>query len=226
MKLMKWMAKAIIQVVIMVMISGITTIYAVQLYVDELVRGTPLAGQLKRVDPLLLIGQWGEQAYGYLNGEKEDGKSVRVSSVPSESSRNADKQPAPAKSDTGSDKATVEPKKPVGDDAVAVWSQTSSSSTSGSGNYGSGSSDAADKGNKVVMSSEEFAKKKDALSSEDKMKLFSLLASSLPQDEMQQMSKIAEDGVTASEMRELERIVSAYLSPDQYSQLTEILNKY
>jgi hypothetical protein len=101
----------------------------------------------------------------------------------------------------------IEESKP--DDAVAVWNDMSSS---------------GDKA--VVMSTEDFRKKKELLSNEDKMNIFSLLVSRLPQEQMQKISTFVEDGITADEMREVQMIVEQHLQPKEYRQLMEILNKY
>lgn len=59
---------------------------------------------------------------------------------------------------------------------------------------------------KVVVSGEEFAKKKDELTQEQKNKIFSVI-SKLPQEDIQYISKLMENGITASELKELEQIL-------------------
>ncbi len=76
------------------------------------------------------------------------------------------------------------------------------------------------------MSTEDFAKKKEALSSDDKMKIFSLVVAKLPQTEVQTLSAILEDGITTQELDEVNATLKKYLSDKELSQLTAILNKY
>lgn len=101
---------------------------------------------------------------------------------------------------------------PPPDDAVAVWSR-------------SGSKEASQK-DKVVMSAEQFQTKREKLSEEDKKTVFSLLISRLPQEELQQMSTMIEDGITSAELSEIEKIVENYLKPDEFEKIIGIVNKY
>jgi hypothetical protein len=76
---------------------------------------------------------------------------------------------------------------------------------------------------KVVVSSEEFAKKKEQLSSDDKNKIFKLLMTRIPQAEIQKISQIMEDGITASELKDIEQLLQNYLKPEEYSQLLSMI---
>ncbi|PYI52408.1 hypothetical protein [Paenibacillus flagellatus] len=101
---------------------------------------------------------------------------------------------------------------PPQDDAVAAWSQT-------------GTGEAAKK-EKVVMSEEQFLTKRDKLSEEDKSAVFSMLVSRLPQEQVQHLSTMIEDGITSSELEEMKKIVEQYVQPDEYAKLMDIVNKY
>lgn len=74
-------------------------------------------------------------------------------------------------------------------------------------------------GGRVVVSGEEFTKKKEQLSNDDKNQIFKLLLTRVPQTEIQRISSMMEDGITASELTEIERILKNYLKPEEYSQL-------
>ncbi|WNQ11480.1 hypothetical protein MJA45_28455 [Paenibacillus aurantius] len=102
-----------------------------------------------------------------------------------------------------------EPPVPRGEGAVEVWGQT----TTGSGQN-------------LVMSAEDFIKKKEKLSDEDKMKIFTTLAGSLPASELQTLSAMAEDGITGEEMGKIQSMIDKYIKPEQVKELTAILNKY
>jgi hypothetical protein len=72
---------------------------------------------------------------------------------------------------------------------------------------------------KVVVSSEEFTKKKEQLSNDDKNKIFKLLMTRIPQAEIQNISRMMEDGITASELKDIEQLLQSYLKKEEYSQL-------
>lgn len=93
------------------------------------------------------------------------------------------------------------------EDAVEVWAAS------------------AEKHN-VIISTEDFQKKKEQLTNEDKMKIFSILVSRLPQEDMQKITGFVEDGITNDELQEVEQIVGKHLNAEEYSQLKQIINKY
>ncbi|GKS14511.1 hypothetical protein YDYSY3_55110 [Paenibacillus chitinolyticus] len=78
----------------------------------------------------------------------------------------------------------------------------------------------------VVMSTDDFSKKKDALSSGDKQKIFSILVAKLPAEEVQKLSAMVEDGITAEELKEVDSKLKKYLNSTEYEQLSGILKKY
>lgn len=78
----------------------------------------------------------------------------------------------------------------------------------------------------VVMSTDDFSKKKDALTSGDKQKIFSILVAKLPPEEVQKLSAMVEDGITAEELKEVDGKLKKYLNPAEYEQLSGILKKY
>lgn len=84
----------------------------------------------------------------------------------------------------------------------------------------------SDKDKVIVMSAEDFNRKKDLLTDEDKMEVFSILISKLPQDEMQQISEFVEDGITKEELQQAEVIIEQFVKDEEYDRLMEILNKY
>ncbi|NOU94737.1 hypothetical protein GC093_16135 [Paenibacillus sp. LMG 31456] len=98
---------------------------------------------------------------------------------------------------------------------------TAGSSSTGGQVAGIGS----DTAEKVVVSGEEFTKKKEQLSTNDKTKIFNLLVKRVPQNEMQHISKLMEDGITGSELKEIERVLQAYMKPEEYSQLLSLIKQ-
>jgi hypothetical protein len=95
-------------------------------------------------------------------------------------------------------------------DSITVWGQVNKTGTQ----------------KDIVMSKEEFAKKKDLLTSEDKMNIFSLVVSKLSQEEIQRLSTLLEKGITAEELKEVDLILQNKLKKEEYQQLLKILGKY
>ncbi|MEK8128968.1 hypothetical protein WMW72_13775 [Paenibacillus filicis] len=105
----------------------------------------------------------------------------------------------------------------VPEDAVAVWSRQPSQ------NATPNTPSPSDEDRRVVVSSEDFTKKKEQLSEQAKGKIFSMLVSRVPQEDMQKLSLLMEDGLTASEMKEAEEILQKHLKPEEYRDLLAIL---
>ncbi|MCR8634855.1 hypothetical protein [Paenibacillus radicis (ex Xue et al. 2023)] len=103
----------------------------------------------------------------------------------------------------------------------SVKKESSSSATSG----GTAAVNGLEAGEKVVVSGEEFTKKKEQLSTNDKTKIFNLLVKRLPQNEIQHISKLMEDGITASELKEIEQLLQTYMKPEEYSQLLGMIKQ-
>jgi len=81
-------------------------------------------------------------------------------------------------------------------------------------------------GDALVMSEEEFNEKRKRLSDDDKMEIFSIMMARLPQEELQRMSLLLEEGITAAEAAEIEEVIYAYLQQDEVARLLAILSKY
>jgi hypothetical protein len=103
------------------------------------------------------------------------------------------------------------------DDAIAAWSQS---------NTQSGSQSNAEQQNAMAFSAEELAQKKNKLSDTDKTRLFTLLMTKVPQDGMQRISQLMENGITTDEMTEIENILKTYLSEADMKELRTMLSKY
>lgn len=101
-------------------------------------------------------------------------------------------------------------------DAVPVWSQSGSKVNS----------DASGTGKKLAVSSDSFQSMKDKISNEDKMKLFSLLVTKLPEQDVQTISQLVEDGITNDELNQIDAIIQKSLSKEEYKEVLAILQKY
>jgi hypothetical protein len=78
----------------------------------------------------------------------------------------------------------------------------------------------------VYLSTDELDAKKDSISSEDRMEIFSILMSRLPPEEIQKISKLLEGGITSAEIREAANILKEHLNEQEYEKLIGILMKY
>lgn len=104
---------------------------------------------------------------------------------------------------------------PKSGDAVPVWNQSGKSASS-----------AAEQKRKVMMTAEDLQTLKEKMTSEDKMKVFALLSSRLPQNEIQTISQLVENGITEEKLGQIQTIMEKYLKPNEYQQLLDILSKY
>lgn len=224
MKLLTWLSKIVISTVLITSITMFTTWYVVNMYVEDIFRQYQLPAMGKKIQ----FGEFASRLAGELNivKGKDGGKKAASGGTPT-----AKPSPTPSLGPSGafpSPSSSPNPnvQQPVGgissssgvntspvnqDDAIAVM--------------GSARTEGSEK-KELVMSTEDFAKKKEALSGDDKMKIFSLVVAKLPQTEVQTLSAILEDGITTQELEEVNATLKKYLSDKELSQLTEILNKY
>lgn len=78
----------------------------------------------------------------------------------------------------------------------------------------------------IVMTTEEFMARQNLLTEEDKIAIFTMLFTKLPQHEFQNLSYWLEDGVTKGEMEDIYRMLGQYLTKEELEQLTKIIQKY
>jgi hypothetical protein len=241
MKLFAWLSKLLISTVLISTLSVLAAGYVVNLYVEEIVRQYQLPAIGKKIqfsdifarlsEDLNISKPKGDQAassatlkgldaikdMGGTSGQVQGSKTSSVSE-PDGQAGTGGSDPINPKPDTPKDAtkpAGTEPEASK-DSAVAVWGQVKQESSSAANN--------AEKD--LVISTEEFTKKKDMLSSEDKMKIFTLVVSKLSQDEVQHLSSLLEGGITVGEMKEVDQILQKYLKKEEYQQLLDVLGKY
>lgn len=75
----------------------------------------------------------------------------------------------------------------------------------------------------LVMSAEEFNEKRKSLSDSDKAEIFTMLYNHVPQEELQRLSGLVEDGITAEEARQIADVMEGYLEPADMERLLTIL---
>ncbi|MBP1963828.1 hypothetical protein [Paenibacillus aceris] len=218
MKVLTWLGKIVISTVLITSITMFTTWYVVNMYVEDIFRQYQIPALGKKIQ----FGEFASRLAGELNivMRRDGGKQAAPEETPSAAKPIPSPSPSgnvPSSnpsdslhSDAGADGAAVS-QGVKDDDAVAVMGRVS---------------DANEQKKELVMSTEDFAKKKEALSSDDKMKIFSLVVAKLPQNEVQHLSVLLEDGITTDELKQVNDTLKKYLNETELKQLTDILNKY
>ncbi|OXM84547.1 hypothetical protein [Paenibacillus rigui] len=243
MKGMAWLIKLIMSALITSMVCIASTFWVINTYVDMVLEQYQLKTTVQSTPSWSqLVGRLTQQ----LSMPKADSRSVALGektpkdqavtgaispdgsiTVPSGAGGGSGSSSAGAGS-TGSESPATTPTGKEGtpadknppEDAIAVFGHQSGQSGSSTG---SGSSSASDADKRVVVSGEDFTKKKDQLTNEEKNKIFNLLMTRVPQDEMQRISRLMEDGITAAELKEIEQVLQKYLKPEEYTQLLSMI---
>jgi hypothetical protein len=238
-KLINWLTKTIIQTILVAGLTVYLTWVTVHTYVDKLLSKYHLDSAESKIDFSDFLSKMSESLNilkpSQLNNQASEKTSELVQdSVPTEeptrqtladplvseipSTANSDgitsPNPTPTPTDNRSTGVETNP-----DDSVSVWNQTSSGSKQEQ-------SKTTDKQKKLVISAEQFTKTKDQISEADKLKIFTLLATRLPQTEFQQISTYVEDGVTEQEWLDIQSIVEQYVNPEEYKELQDLLAQY
>jgi len=80
-------------------------------------------------------------------------------------------------------------------------------------------------GEEAIVSEGDMLDAKSQLSDGEKDELFELLVSKLPDEQLQRISTVMEDGLTEAELIEVQQLVAAYLEREEYDRLMNILKK-
>lgn len=75
----------------------------------------------------------------------------------------------------------------------------------------------------LVMTPEAMREMKDKLPDDEKVNIFNILMAKLPPSEMQKISTAMEDGLTESEVKELQQVIVKYVDPEEYDALMKML---
>jgi hypothetical protein len=223
MKLLTWLSKIVVGTVLITTITMFTTWYVVNMYVEDIFRQYQLPAMGKKIQ----FGEFASRLAEELNiGKgKDGGKKAALEATPAPTP-----SPTPSPNPSGafpSPSPSPNPKDQPVDGISSLGNGGSSPATEEDAVAVMGSARTEESEKKeLVMSTEDFSKKKEALSSDDKMKIFSLVVAKLPQDEVQKLSVILEDGITAQELDQVNMTLQKYLSDKELAQLTDILNKY
>ncbi|MEC0093743.1 hypothetical protein [Paenibacillus macquariensis] len=75
----------------------------------------------------------------------------------------------------------------------------------------------------VIVSPDDLVRKKDDLPASEKEEIFNILMTKLPQEKVQEITVAMENGLTEQELKQVEEIISKYLSDDEYAKLMKLL---
>ncbi|TCZ75715.1 hypothetical protein E0485_16595 [Paenibacillus albiflavus] len=91
---------------------------------------------------------------------------------------------------------------PESDGAIGVWKQN----------------------NQIVMDRDAIIKLKDEISTEDKMKIFNIISAKVPENDIQTISKLLENGLTNEGLEQMQEILWNRLDSQEYQELMGILD--
>lgn len=80
--------------------------------------------------------------------------------------------------------------------------------------------------NNEFLTPEKLVEIKQHMSSDDKLKIYSLITSKIPQGEIQKISSLVENGLTKEKLIEIQKILNQNLNEQEYSELISIFSKY
>ncbi|KWX71996.1 hypothetical protein [Paenibacillus jilunlii] len=75
----------------------------------------------------------------------------------------------------------------------------------------------------LVMTPDAMKDLKNNLPADEKANIFNILMAKLPQEEMQKISKAMEDGLTESEVKDLQQVIAKYVDQEEYDTLMKML---
>ncbi|MCQ6563441.1 hypothetical protein [Paenibacillus mendelii] len=228
-----WFAKTVAAGLIISFLSIWTTGYIVNSYVETLLKQFKLPLEQK---PFALDGVWGS-----LWGADPELKSDQRETASNNSNHSADDSKAEDKTksedETKQEQAEADPKGSEGENppsADAFGELPPGSLTdigggngtkAGSGASSEGALEEAEKEG-VAMTEDQLSDAKNRMSDADKEQLFEVMMTKLPQEAWQQISGWMEDGITSSEMTDIQQLVAQHLSREEYDKMMEILKKY
>jgi hypothetical protein len=219
MKLFGWLSKLLISTVLISTLSVLTAWYVVNLYVEEIIRQYQLPGLSKKIQLSDIAARLSTELN--INKSKDNNAASPATNKGLDAIQESTASPRPSPTPSQTPKVdAMNPAEATPDaakaDSIAVMGQVKQES------------DRSKTGiqKDLVMSTEEFAKKKDLLTSEDKMNIFSLVVTKLSQEEVQRLSTLLEDGITAEELKEVDVILQNKLNKEEYQKLLKILGKY
>ncbi|NBI29208.1 hypothetical protein [Chengkuizengella marina] len=208
MKFIGWLGKILFQTILVSILTLFIAWFMVNLYVDRLMGQLDIENTLPKIQISDVLSYFVNQD-NFTSNEQESNSSLEEF-INEHEQQNTD--PETVENEVLDDFTDSQ----EGDlDAVEVWNQQENAG---------GSKDMVS--DEVLFTAEAFTQTKDLLSDEDKMMIFSLIISNLPQGKLQELSTMMEEGITINELVEIESIMKEYLDEAEYNQLVTILEKY
>ena len=222
-KMFGWLGRTVAAALIVSFLAIWTSGYIVTSYVETLIKqyNLPLETQ-----PFAMSGLWGK-LWGAENIETPDGAAAAESA--SGEGRSTEKSDGSTTEiiDGNDGKAAGAGEEGKSAAEEADDSAIDSAPVTGIGaGLGPETQSAQGTTGETVLTPDEIAEKKELMSEEDRGKLFALLVSRLPQEEWQTISVYVEDGLTGTEMTNVQQIVAKYLNQAEYDEMMDILSKY
>ncbi|WP_308636963.1 hypothetical protein [Paenibacillus silvisoli] len=230
-KMTGWLGKTIAAALLISFLSIWTTGYIVNSYVETLLKQFNVPLEQK---PFALSGVWGG-LWGVDPAVKEKAEANGSESTKTKtttdkdsaktdasgSNSDGDKKES-ASSDTGAGSGGKEP------ESVDAFGDLPSGELSdiGGGTGPKGNSGAVSGDDEVAMSTEELNAAKSQISDADKEQLFEVMMTKLPQEAWQKISTLMEEGLTDSEMTQVQQLLAQHLDREEYDKMLTILSKY
>lgn len=219
MRLIAWLGKMIVVICLVCGVSIFTTWQVVNLYVKKLLEPFQLEQQGLQPDFPEFLAHW----YSALLPETakdrgHDAQPIKPGPTSEESQLNHETAQEAGQEEDMSNEGSRTPAESVGEEhgeeeAVPVWSnQGGRLNQAGSG--------------QVMITEEQFNETRDKISNADKMKILNLVFQKIPQKEMQDISTMMEDGLTAEELAQIEKVIEKYLNEEEMEELLAIMQKY
>ncbi|WP_042198189.1 hypothetical protein [Paenibacillus camerounensis] len=148
-------------------------------------------------------------------------KSLTGMNTKTDSGGTADKTKEPAADDGGGENREGTPaqdsdkpvEEKVPEDALAVMGQPAAEEDT----------DTSKRDGQLVMTPGDMNEMKDNIPEADKVGIFNILMTKLPQEEMQAISTAMEDGLTETEVKEIQEVIAKYVNQDEYELLMKML---
>ncbi|OAB42035.1 hypothetical protein [Paenibacillus glacialis] len=225
MKFMSWLGKMVLIVVMVSTLTVFTTGLVVNAYIKSMLAsfniqlegqpfawGSVLQGLMGKKDAVTEV----EDKDSKEQVTKEDNDKVAGSSSITKESDTTNKSESTGNGENPSEsdkrESSVDEEAPV--DALPVMGE---SQTEVAG-VGVGQED-----QQVIVSPDDLVRKKDDLPVGEKEEIFNILMTKLPQEKVQEITVAMENGLTEQELKQVEEIISKYLSEDEYAKLMKLL---
>ncbi|MCU6711023.1 hypothetical protein M6D81_20205 [Paenibacillus sp. J5C_2022] len=232
-----WLGKIVAAGLLISFLSIWTTGYIVTSYVETVLKQYNIPVD---VPPMAMSGVWGrmwgsEPLLTAQAVETEESEEERADDAASASDEQRDELADAPLTDIGlgsgshaeggrdaDSSAVLEEEPPAAEEGLEDAVQESS--TEGSESDGVGSLDL--EGTETALTTEELENVKNAISEEDKFRLFEILSTKLPQETWQIISNYVEEGLSEEELLSIQQLMAQHLDKEEYDEMMEILKKY